>query len=799
MTNIQFYQKTHRDLVALHELNGSYSYVSPSVEKLLGYTPAELLKTNPFDLVHKEDAIKNGAESYKDLFKYNRNNHLLIRWRTKANKYLWLETWTEPIKDKHGKVFKYLSTGRDVTERVEAEKSLVENEERYRSVINNINEVVFQTDINGNIIFLSPAWEAHTGFKFEDCVGHHYTDYIYKEDISEYKDILKLVLKGENQHKKYEVRVKTQWGESKWSEVMAWVWKDSNGNVIGARGALRDVSERKEIEKIQKLQTEFLGGILDTLPISIYLKDMKDNMVFMNKFARENFGLAQDDYLQKTEKEILPKEFVERIVDIDKSLTNSDSNYVTSEEKLLINEEEKYFYTGRKLITGLSNESLILGFSIDITERKQQEQELEQAKESAEVANKAKSEFLANMSHEIRTPMNGVIGMTNLLMETTLEQEQKDFLQIIKTSGENLLAIINDILDFSKIEAGKIDIDLSPTEVSTVVEEIVDLFAARAQEKQIELLYYIEENVPEQIITDHLRLRQVLTNLVGNAIKFTDTGEVVINIRRTNTNDNNVELELAVKDSGIGIPSNKIDQLFQSFSQVETDNTRKYGGSGLGLIISKNLVELLGGKINVTSAAGKGSVFSFTTKAGPLITNAKIKGKRKTVDFDGEAIMVVDDNLVNRHILKIQLERWNLKPQLFESAKSAINKLNEGVHFDLIITDFKMPNMDGVEFAKKIKIIQPLSESKLILLSSVDKDHLKIKSNKEMFSSVLLKPIKNSLLKNAIGESLHFSQEKDEEPEKEQILDDLLSSKYPLQILIAEDNMVNQVLLLKCV
>lgn len=421
-------------------------------------------------------------------------------------------------------------------------------------------------------------------------------------------------------------------------------------------------------------------------------------------------------------------------------------------------------------------------------------EQLDLSRREAEQANQAKSVFLATMSHEIRTPMNGVIGMSALLAETPLTDQQKMYTDTITNCGDSLLTVINNILDFSKIEAGSMEMEQEDFNLRSCIEEVLDIFGTKVADIGIEIAYYIEEDVPQQISGDKLRLQQVLTNLVGNAIKFTSKGEVVIKVRKTDTQaDGNFRLMFEVHDTGIGIPAEKRERLFKAFSQVDSSTTRKYGGTGLGLVISEKLVKLMGGEISVSSQDGLGSVFSFYIHVA--------EGKKAPIPYTvfdmssqaGKKVLVIDDNLTNRNILDSQLRSWNLVPVTVSSGAEALFILAQDPLFHLIITDGQMPYMDGIQLTRLIKERHP--GIPVILLSSVG-DERKAE-NLHLFNYILTKPIKQYALSKYILHSLQSGQEKVKtaHTSNRKIPDDF-SLRYPLDILVAEDNQINQKVIL---
>lgn len=426
--------------------------------------------------------------------------------------------------------------------------------------------------------------------------------------------------------------------------------------------------------------------------------------------------------------------------------------------------------------------------------RQQSQEELKEAMELAKSADRAKSEFLASMSHEIRTPMNGVIGMTSLLLLSELTPTQRDYVNTIETSGESLMNIINEILDFSKIESGHMELEENSFDLRLCIEDVLDLMAPKALEKHLDIIYFIDPDVHQYIFGDGFRLRQIIVNLVSNAIKFTEKGDILIYVSLASQVEGNVVLEFSVKDTGIGIPANKISSLFSPFTQVDASTTRKYGGTGLGLAITSSLVKLMHGKIWVVSEEEKGSNFHFTIQTRNSTPDEELNQADKTLrGLPGKSILIVDDNATNRKILTLQCEYWGIKATAVESGEEALILL-QNHQFDVGILDMQMPQMDGIMLAREIRTQFNKATLPLIMLTSVgfnkESDELR-----KLFSYYVNKPIKHSQLADILLRVMTpVKIQTVTTPTNYERLNEI-SKRYPFQILIAEDNQINQKLI----
>ncbi len=497
----------------------------------------------------------------------------------------------------------------------------------------------------------------------------------------------------------------------------------------GRRTAHRLMQEQRsanqELERLAAALTTsevFLQSLVEYLPVYIYRKDAEGRFIFANKRFCDYKGRPCAEILGKTNFDIDPPDVAQQYRDIDRVLMETRQAFETDEVWLDSNGQQRWNRIIKLAVLDQSGQVIATqGMFWDVTSAKHAEEDLKLAKEAAEEAASAKSEFLAKMSHEIRTPMNGVIGMTGLLLDSDLTPQQREFTETIRVSAQTLLTIINDILDFSKIEAGKMTIEVVNFDLINTIESTLDIQATRAFSKEIELVSSIPPDIPTGLRGDPGRLRQILTNLVSNAIKFTDKGEVVVWVGKESESATDAVLKFYVHDTGIGIALEAQTRLFEAFTQADCSTTRKYGGSGLGLAIAKRLVEMMQGEIGVQSKPGEGSTFWFTVRLEKQAANA-----RETYDRDLFALraLVVDDNATNRQILYHQILSWNMQPASAASGPEALLKLRaaaqEGRPYDLALLDVQMPGMDGLTLARAVKADASIAGTRLVVLTSVE-------------------------------------------------------------------------------
>ncbi len=735
----------------------------------------------------------------------------------------YLRAFAQLSYDLQGNPVRMIGVNYDVTDQVIANEKLEEAERLYRTVFN---------DSPHGILIIDPETIKPKEFNNTVCKMLGYTreefkellinDYEIIENPAETFERVQRIMQGSREE--FETKHKTKNGEILDIFVIAQRIYLKDSPYIFAQ--FMDITESKKAEKELKEQKESFEKVINTAPDAIFIKDSEGRYRLVNKTLEKIFGLNANEIIGKKDYDLSPTDEESDEFSRDDLEVLNGKEKLDFEEKLTDKEGNERWFQTQKVPIRFRGMNCILGIARDITEKKKSEDklaayasemeiknlELEQARNEAMQASKAKSEFLANMSHEIRTPMNSIIGMAELLSETNLDKEQKEYIEIFKTAGESLLTLINDILDLSKIEAGQIDLENQYFNLGTITEKVIELMAFRAQEKGLEMPVRVKPEVPPDLVGDSARLRQVLINILGNAIKFTETGEVVlevdINDREEFDDWCRVELLFKVKDTGIGIPKDKQEKIFSSFTQADSSSTRRYGGTGLGLTISKRLVELMGGEIWLESVFGEGSIFYFTAWFDLKDPPAEIESSKEKIDsLNGLDILAVDDNETNLLILNEMLTPAGARVTSVDCGKKAIEKVKEKAKvnssYDLILLDYMMPHLDGLQVAYRIKNELKIKDSVIIMLSS---DLKSLKNSAKYYDELIKKPIRKSQLINVIVKLINetnkrkhkklMSDEKKDVPtasfssEEKQLKID----KKSKNILLVEDSKDNQML-----
>jgi len=562
----------------------------------------------------------------------------------------------------------------------------------------------------------------------------------------------------------------------------------------------REVKERMRAEETLSKERQVLRALIDNVPDFMFVKNTQSRFVLANAALVRFAGVkSPEELLGKSDFDFFPNRLAN-------AYYKDDRNIIRTKQPLFNREEEGVDANGNKiwmlttkvpLLGNYGEVAGLVGVCHDITKRKSVELEWQRAKEAAEAASRAKSEFLANMSHEIRTPLNGVIGMTDLALGTPITAEQREYLETVKLCADSLLTVINDILDFSKIEAGRMEIELSDFNLVDCVETTLKTLALRADEKGLELLCEIAPDVPELICSDLTRLRQVLVNLLGNAIKFTHEGEVSLRVALDSEDGDTHVLHFTVSDTGIGIPQDKLKSIFDPFSQADASTTRKYGGTGLGLTISARFISLLGGRIWVESTPGQGTQFHFTVPVRTALKKVEAGKPAPPELLRGVKVLIVDDNRTNQRILLGMLSRWDMKSLAVGGGEEALAALelarDQGDSFSLILSDMHMPHMDGFTLIERIRQQPALVTPTIIMLTSAGQRGDADRCKKLGIAAYLLKPIRQSELREAIALVLGARQQNGPIPLVTRYsLQDARDPDDVLSILVAEDNLVNQ-------
>jgi PAS domain S-box-containing protein len=677
-------------------------------------------------------------------------------------------------------------------------KSETKSEEMYRSIFENAIEGIFQTTPSGRYLNVNPALAKMYGYDgVEDLTAGLTTiaNQLYVDPQRRNDFVQAMAEHGAVRGFESEIYRKDR--STMWISENARAVRDDQGTILYYEGMVEDITERKRLETELHASEQSLSALINNIDDSIWSVDTKYRLLKFNAVFAQTFEEQYHTRIKVGDVILdhLPADWrAEDIALYDRALAGEK---FIIERRYQYETEERYYEISYNPIHTNDEISGVAVFSKDITERQRAHIALQSAMVQAESSNRLKSEFLANMSHEIRTPMNGVIGMTDLLLMTDLTHEQREFARTVRISGESLLVVINDILDFSKIEAGKLDLEITDFDLREAIDSTMDLLAAQAHSKGLELAAFIRPEVPLDLRGDPGRLRQVVNNLIGNAVKFTSQGEVVVTVSRVSETPTHARLRFEVRDTGIGIDEKGQQRLFKAFSQADGSTTRKYGGTGLGLAISKRLVEMMNGEISVTSELGKGSTFAFEA-----LFEKQTLALKSIVhqDLSGLHVLIVDDNATNREILDHHTRMWKMRSALAKSGEEALALLREHSTkdpFELAILDMQMPGMDGLMLGHAIKAEPAIATVRLVMLTSLgnqlDSDAMK----KAGIEACVLKPVKQSRLFNRIAEVMAghrpLARKKSATASlKSKVPAPAGAADKPKRILLAEDNVINQ-------
>jgi len=771
--------------VALSPL-GEVTLVNRKTCDVLGFPKAEVLGKSWFDnfipdRLREEVRARFGrlmadgsepADGFEDPVVTRDGRERLIKWHTRV------------LRDEGGAVSGVLASGEDITERKHAEEALRRSEEKYRMIFESFHDVYYRSDHEGRITLISPSVHKQAGYRPEEVVGRPVAEFY--ADPDEY-EAFRSNLKQAGMINDHVLRLKGKDGSEITASVNARILRDANGKPMGVEGVLRNISERKRNEAAIERETAKLKAMIAGMKEGVLYVNAENRIAEVNDFMLKLFNMDRDRFLNTHIFDLdfgLPADKLEEHITVfrlhpNSSLVSAEVSFKDMEAILRL----QPVYLGNRY------EGLILSL-IDATE-------LVVAKREAQNANKTKSEFLANISHEIRTPMNGILGMADLALDTELTPEQREFLTGIKTSAQSMLVLINDFLDFSKIEARKIELESLTFNLHEFLYETIVPFSIQAHKKKLELLCDIPIDLCINMVGDPGRIGQVLKNLLDNAIKFTEEGEVEISVRERQRAEQNITLEFAVRDTGIGIPSEKKEIIFDAFAQADGSMTRKFGGTGLGLSISAELVSLMGGNIDVDSSPDRGSTFRFEI---PLTLPAPSEREPAPafMDFRNLPVLVVDDNEGSRRILTSMLANFNLNAVEAADAAAALSQIDraqtQGVPYALILVDAYLSGNDSFMMMDLFRQFPDLGRSTIMLFSASARKEDAKPWEKLGITTGLKKPVKIFELSHAIASVLGMRRPSDstESADGSTTPREGRSSRHHYRILVADDNIVNR-------
>ncbi|WP_414572557.1 PAS domain S-box protein [Nostoc sp. CCY 9925] len=866
-------------------------YVNPAFERITGYSTTDVIGQN-CRFLQGIDTEQPALHELRSSIKAGKSCKVILRNYRKDGMLFWNELSISPIHDENGKLSHFIGIQTDISDRKLAEAHL-----RHQALtFENIHDGVIITDLTGSIIDWNPAAESMFGYTKTEVLGKT-PSILHKPEVAATLSTKVLQTVNQQGRWSGEINFIRKDGSEGICETTVAALQDDQGQTVATIGVNHDITENKKAKEALQRQlhrtllleqiTQEIRQSLDTSKIfetaatqigkafrvdrcliHSYIRDLIPRIplvaeynilpgycsifnleVLITNNPHAEQMMAEESAIASPNVYVDPllqaAELTCREIGLKSMLCVRTSYQGEPNGAIILHQCSHFRQWAQDEIELLEAVAAQLGIALaqaHLLEQETRQREeltlknfaLERAKRQAESANLAKSEFLAMMSHEIRTPMNAVIAMTGLLLDTELTLQQQDFVETVRSSGDALLTIINDILDFSKIESGKLELEEQPFDLRACVEQAIYLLAPKAAQKDIELAYIIEPQVPTHIIGDLTRLRQVLMNLLNNAIKFTENGEVVLSVglgtgdltKKTSSQSpvpstqspiSNpqppVQIQFAIKDTGIGIAPEKIERLFQPFTQADVSMTRRYGGTGLGLVISKRLSQMMGGTLWVesqgfvggnpgstwksqklsSSCSCQGSTFYFTIKAQVAAVAGQAELSTLLVQLAGKRLLIVDDNLTNRTIVSLQAESWQMETYAAKSGKEALAQLAQGTQFDIAILDMQMPEMDGLTLARQIRKQSGCENLPLVRLTPLGKLETSLDFGDVQFAASLSKPIKQSQLYDVVtrvlgNQPIPASISHSHSP----LVDPHLAYRSPLRILLAEDTVVNQ-------
>jgi two-component system, sensor histidine kinase and response regulator len=777
------------------DTEGGITFVNPAACRMLGFDPKELIGQPSHAAFHHHRP--DGSEYPKEdcpmfaAYKHGKASRIddEFLWR-KDGSGLPVEYGATPML-KDGTVVGAVISFTDITERKRQEQALAANEKKIRRILETSAEGFWLIDNDTVTVEVNDAMCRILRRPREQIIGRRIFDFTDEENTRIFKENVARRVHGESGT--YEVSLTAPDGSLVPCQISASPQLDERGAKIGSFALCTDITDRKGAEQELAYRLTFQRALLETIPYPMFVKDAAGRFVSCNKAYEREFGTTSDSLKGKTALELdyLPEADRRKFHEEDMAVIRAAGRrgyelpiqYADGETHTTL-----YSVDGFRLANG--SPGGLIGLLVDITDQKRVAEELREAKAKAEEATQMKSMFLANMSHEIRTPMNAIIGLSHLALKTPLNAKQRDYVSKVHNAGTSLLAVINDILDFSKIEAGKLDLETTDFRLDEVIGSVTTLTAQKAHEKGLEFLAHVAPGIPEHLLGDPLRLGQILTNFVNNAVKFTENGEIRLDIALLERTGEKVQLKFSVRDTGMGMTREQSAKLFQPFTQADMSTTRKHGGTGLGLTICRRLVELMGGRISLESEPGVGSTFYFTVWLG--VGSATGTGKIVPEKLTHLRVLVVDDNPAAREILQEPLSTVTNRVDVVASGKEAIATIQQHdatEPYDIVFMDWRMPGMDGLQASRHIKSDETLKHAPhIVLVTAFGREEVREEAERLQLDGFLVKPVTKSMivdtLVNVFADSDEQASAKSEGEE--------MARLRGARILLVEDNEINQ-------